>query len=116
MPTAARPVGTLFYSPAERQAIETQRHGEATATGAVPSTHVQFAGQVRRERGKGTVWLNNRPLPEGQAGVLKQPPAIISNGILIDGQSLRVGETLDLSTGQRADVVPPGAIARKRAP
>lgn len=107
-------LGTLFFSPAERLAIERNRSGEAAAAD-VPPARVQVDGLVRRAHGKSTVWLNNRALPEGQAGMLQQAPSITASGVSIKGASLRVGEALDLSTGQRADLVPQGTVTRKPA-
>lgn len=119
--STALPLGTLFYSPAERQTIEGQRRGEVPASAASPSTpasseRIEFSGQVRRAQGKGTVWINGQPVAQGQAGALRQTPTLTPHGIRIDEQSLRVGESIDLSSQQRSDIVPPGAVAKKRAP
>jgi hypothetical protein len=34
-----------------------------------------------------------------------------ARGLQVDGQPLRVGETLDLASGQREDLLPPGAVS-----
>lgn len=102
-------LGALLFSPAQRQAIERARLVDAPVADAPPET-ASVAGWVKRAQGKGTVWLNGAPLPEGQAGFLPQPPVISAQSVRVQGQPLRVGESLDLATGQRSDVVPPGAV------
>ena len=54
----------------------------------------------------GTVWLNQQAHREGQA------PAGPLRGVdaLVDGQRLRVGERVDKTSGERTDVLAPGAV------
>lgn len=107
-------LGTLFYSPSERTAIERNRSGSPVVN-EQQTAKVQVNGVVRRASGKGTVWLNNRAQAEGQAGVLDHAPNITRNGVHINGAPVRVGETIDLSTRQRDDIVPQGAVKTKAA-
>lgn len=100
----ASPLGTLFYSAAERSAIVSRRSGESSA----PTSHsVSVSGIVRRQGGLSTVWLNDEALN------LKP---YSNNEVLIEGQRVRVGETLDTSTQRLTDVLPAGAVTRKGRP
>lgn len=104
----AEQLGTLFYSPAERAAITSGREEKG---GAVIPASLKLGGIVKRETGKGTVWLNNQPLNEGQSVPLASTPSITATGIHIDGKAVRVGETVNLVTGERSDILPPGAVS-----
>jgi hypothetical protein len=100
-------LATLFYSPLERQAISAGRRplptDDAVADVAVTT---QLNGIVRRAGGKGTVWVNDKPVPENT------PPAgkIQALSAVIDGRRMRVGESVDRISGARTDVVAPGAV------
>lgn len=100
---------TLFYTPAERQAITLRRHGQESATA---TTAMRLTGVVQRAGGKGTVWVNDKAYPEGSpnTGAIKDVDA------MVDGRRLRVGEGIDTSTGARVDIVAPGAVTRRRKP
>jgi hypothetical protein len=103
-------IGTLFYSPMERVAINRERvEGSSTAT----STQVSVSGVVKRDHGNSTVWINGKAVREGQALPQTRQTRISANGVLLDGQRIQVGETVDLNTHQRSDVVPPGAVSNK---
>lgn len=105
-------LGTLLFSPAQRLAIERARVSDADVPVAdAPPQTASVAGWVQRSRGKGTVWINGEPLPEGQAGFLRQPPVISARAVQVQGKALRVGETLDLATGQHMDAVSKEAVS-----
>ncbi|MBP9712332.1 MAG: hypothetical protein KBD60_01410 [Sterolibacterium sp.] len=109
--TEAEEPGTLFYSPEERASIERTRRGLiASEQGSVPVT-LQLNGLVRRSHGKSTAWVNQRPQPEGTLSVPRHDAVVGARGLQVDGQPLRVGETLDLASGQREDLLPPGAVS-----
>jgi hypothetical protein len=111
--------GVLFYSPAERAAIVRARRGEAgedqnQGNGKNVSNLATLDGVVKRERGKGTLWINREAIPEGQS-----PPSLSTSvptaaGAAINGKRVRVGESLDLSTGERSDIVPDGTVSVRR--
>ncbi len=94
---------TLFYTPAERQAMSLLRIGQE---GESAVTTTRLMGVVRRTNGKSTVWVNAKPITEGSPGV----GAIQAGGAVVDGRRLRVGESIDTTTGARADLVAPGAV------
>lgn len=100
---------TLFYTPAQRQEIKRARQPN---TEAQPSTTVRLSGVVRRNDRRGTVWVNNKALPEGDANT----PRILGVDAVVEGQRLRVGESLDTLSGTRVDLVAPGAVTVQSQP
>jgi hypothetical protein len=94
---------TLFYTPAERSNMTLRRIGQE---GDAPVTTTRLTGVVRRAGGKGTIWINAKPIPEGSPSV----GAIQGGGAVVDGRHLRVGEGIDTTTGARTDIVAPGAV------
>lgn len=105
-------LGSLFFSPSQRQSIERARVGEDAAQVAPPEV-ASVSGWVKRSSGKGTVWINGEPWSQGQRGFLSQPPVIADRAVQIAGQTVQLGQTLDLATGQRTDVVLPGTVSVK---
>lgn len=105
------PLGTLFYTPAQRQEIERLRKTGPDAAVASPSlsgapSGSRLSGVVQRADGKGTVWVNARPIAQEKPGA----PKIHGVDALVAGKRLRVGEALDPVTGQRTADLPPGAV------
>lgn len=89
------------------------RTGEAAdaADAAQPTSNILgVTGLVRRQGGHSTMWLNGQPVPEGNTTAQGHTPRSTANGIVLNGTGLRVGESLDLSTGQRSDVLAPGSV------
>jgi hypothetical protein len=113
-PATVKPIlGPLLYSRQERAAIVQARAEPGSDAG---SSRMRVFGLVKRERGMGTVWINRLALPEGRA----MPPAkqthMTPAGVAIDGQLVRVGETLDLRSHERSDLVDHGALSVREAP
>jgi hypothetical protein len=100
---------TLFYTPAERQAMTLRRSGQEGDAGVIAT---RLTGVVHRAGGKGTVWVNGKAYPEGSPGT----GAIKGVDAVVDGRRLRVGEGIDTATGARVDVVTPGAVTPRRKP
>lgn len=100
---------TLFYTPAERIDISRSRQGLA---GAANAASTRLNGVVRRAGGKSTVWINDQPYAEGSldAAPIKGVDAIVQ------GRRLRVGESIDKTSGERTDVVAPGAVTVRSKP
>jgi len=107
--TEGERLGTLFYSPAERAAISAAREG---GDGKENVSGLRLGGIVKRAGGKGMVWINGQALPEGQPVSTAPAPQITAQGATIDGKPVRVGETVNLITGERIDIVPPDAVSR----
>ncbi len=105
---------TLFYTQIERQKIDRIRlsHVEpgSESESEAQASFAKLSGVVRRAAGKGTVWVNGTPSPEGAANASK----IRGMGAIVEGQQLRVGESIDKSSGARSDVVQPGAVTVQR--
>ena len=57
----AQELGTLFHSPAERQALERLRRGESPEQAAINRADPVVTGYVKRSDGKSTVFLDNQP-------------------------------------------------------
>ena len=115
--TAVQPgerVNTLFYSPAERTSIERSRQGQEQSAAPVNNL-MTVNGVVKRNHGNSTAWVNGQAIQEGQPA----PPAnrVTTSGLgaTLDGRPVRVGETLDLSTQERSDIVAPGAVTIRRS-
>lgn len=106
-------LGTLFFSPAERAAVMATRKGEQQ--GAINfGTSVSVSGLVKRGGQKSTAWINGQTVTEGQAVPAAGIPVISAKGVTIDGQDVRVRETLDLDSGARSDALPKGAVSVRR--
>lgn len=111
---AAEPVGTLLYSPAQRQAIAVARMhpgGESASltplTPLKPST-TRLDGVVARDSARGTTWVNGEPKAQGVA----KAPRIVGLDAIVEGRRLRVGESVDTTTGTKTDIVAPGAVRK----
>ena len=77
-------------------------------------TSVSVSGLVKRGRQKSTAWINGQTVAEGQAVPAAGVPVISAKNVTIDGQPVRVRETLELESGARTDVLPQGAVSVKR--
>lgn len=108
-PPDSAPLDTLFYTPQERKAITLARKGVQDA--GPESSLSRYQGIVRRSAGKNTLWINGKALPQGAPGT----PATVGLDALVDGTRLRVGQALDTSSGERSDVVVPGAVTLQKA-
>src|SRR4051812_23746051 len=74
---AAQPIGRLFFTPAERAALDASRvqkpvpqaaaAQQEAAAARPPSQTITYSGIVRRSDGKSTLWLNNKPVDEKDA-------------------------------------------------
>ena len=57
-------LGTLFYTPAEREQLDRLRRGEPveSAPPATPDNAHAVTGYVQRSDGRGVVWIDGKPL------------------------------------------------------
>ncbi|MBK6999550.1 MAG: hypothetical protein IPH35_06140 [Rhodoferax sp.] len=100
-------LGTLFYSASERQEIRQSRQLQSGASlGPTPPTTVHLQGVASTRPGKATAWVNGQALSEREPDA----PKILGVDAVLKGQRLRVGESLDLTSGIVHDVVAPGAV------
>ncbi len=108
-------LGTLFYSPVERLEI-THARGDLESSEAEAPTRLQLDGLVKRGGGKSTAWLNGKPVAEGLPVAQQPAPVINKAGVAIDGKPLRIGESLNLTTGERSDFIPQGTFTANNPP
>lgn len=125
LPAAAEPLGRLFLTPERRALLEHQRRTNVQETQSVEGTTVSLDGIVTRTGGKATVWINGRPQHDAapgasvRAGLSARDP---TRATLAAGEEtpadLRVGESINLATREKNDVVAPGAVTvrKPRAP
>ncbi|OYT92839.1 MAG: hypothetical protein CFE43_06050 [Burkholderiales bacterium PBB3] len=108
---AAEPLGTLLYSPAQRQAIAAARKrpaGESASLIPLKPSTARLDGVVARESAKGTAWVNGEPMAQGAP----KAPLLRGTDAVVEGRRLRVGESVDTTTGSKTDVVAPGAVRK----
>ena len=106
---SATGLGTLLYSPAERDEIVRARQGLADSLQEV--TQKRLSGIVRRQGGKSTVWVNDEAMQEGDTDT----PAIVGVDAVVKDKRLRVGQSVDALTGETHDLVPPGSVRASAA-
>lgn len=107
---AAEAVGRIFFTPAQREQLDTLRKQKAVASQVrdepVPET-VTYNGIIRRSDGQATVWVNNQQLTGAE---LRDKQALVGS-ISRDGQIVlqaqRAGSDaqLKLKVGQSATLL-----------
>jgi hypothetical protein len=108
-------LGRLFFTPAQRQTLETQRHNRIPA-GAEELTEVTLEGSVSRSSGKRTLWINGIPhhdatLPPGMRAV---PGGVRLQGHGAAPTRLKPGEAANPMTGEIRTPLPAGGLAVQR--
>lgn len=91
----AESLGTLFYSPAERAALVAARSGIAQ------SNIYSIAGIVQRKNSRSVAWINGRAVDQLPVDAIIPTLVIQRDRVLIEGKPIKVGESLDVSSGQR---------------
>lgn len=116
---AAQELGRLFFTPEQRAALDARRRARLpdtpAATVASPTTRVD--GYVKRSSGKSTVWVDGAAIPENARieGLNLRRGKDPSRVTVTVGESgrrveMRVGQTLDRSSGELKDVIGEGEI------
>jgi hypothetical protein len=122
-PAAAQELGRLFFTPEQRAALDQRRAARLPDKPAVvqesPTTRVD--GFVARSSGRSTVWVDGEPLaegtqPEGLRVLRGRDPTrvTVTFGEQERRVELRVGETVDRSTGEIKGVVGNGEVRVER--
>ncbi len=118
----AQELRRLFFTPEQRAALDERRKARVpdkpAATPVTESPVTRINGAVRRGGGKSTVWVNGEMIPEDAqtdgARVTPRSPnpgrVSIPSGENAQRHDLRVGESLDRSSGKVRDVIGEGAI------
>lgn len=117
LPLAAesQELGRLFYTPAQRQDLDRRRTSNTTqaAVATVIEDRVTANGRVTRSSGPSTTWINGQPqddpLRERNAATVTLPPEENQPSV-----SLKIGETLDRTSGEKRDGLGGGSISIRR--
>ena len=100
----AHHIGTLFYSPDERAALLAARNG------TTPVNTYTINGIIQRAQGKSAVWINGHAILQPASDPLISTLEIRREHVLIEKNPIKVGETLDLISGQRILPIPDNAV------
>ena len=122
-PVGAQELGRLFFTPEQRAALDARRAARLPDKPSVvresPTTRVD--GYVARSSGRSTVWVDGEALPDGTQpeGLRVQRGRDAGKVTVTFGEQarrieMRVGETLDRSTGDVKDVVGNGEVRVER--
>lgn len=115
---AAEPLGRLFFTPAQRSALDAgKRIGETASRAPEPRgpQEVRLDGVVTRSDGESTVWVNGRPsdlspLPHVGVAVGADPAsAQIRVPGISGGRRISVGQSLDTRSGVVREAYAPNA-------
>ena len=100
-------IGTVFFSPAERTSVVAARAGIAqTALYTV-------SGILQRSNGKSVVWVNGRAVTEMPRDEIIPTLSISRDHVRIEDKPIKVGESLDILSGQRVLPLPENAVRTK---
>ena len=106
-------LGRLFFTPAERNALEEARRknlraeiqaAEKAKPERAPVRNVSVSGLVRRSDGESTVWVNGKPTDGATVDGLKVRVTAGQQAAVIVHEPER-GRTVRLKVGQRADIL-----------
>ena len=100
----AHEIGTVFYSPSERAALVAARNGIAQTNAFT------INGIIERMQGKSAAWINGRAIPELPPDPVLTTLKIRRDHVLIEKHPIKVGETLDIISGQRVLPLPENAV------
>ncbi len=104
----AKSIGTVFYSPAERSALVAAR------TGVTQSVVYTLNGITLRGAGRSVAWINGRAVSQVPQDAAIPSLVINRDHVLIEGKVIKVGETLDIISGQRVLRLPEKSVQVKR--
>ena len=111
---AGADLGRLFFTPAQRSALDSARKQSVRGDAVVvehkpplpaPPQNVSVSGLVRRSDGRSTVWLNNRPISEqsetGISATLGRTDDRVKLTVPGSERSvdLKVGQTVEILSG-----------------
>ena len=103
----AHEIGTLFYSPAERAALVGAR------SGITQTAIYTVAGIIQRGAGKSVVWINGRAVTQVPQDAVIPTLVIQRDHVMVEGKPIKVGESLDIISGQRILRLPEKAVQVK---
>lgn len=105
-------LGRLFFTPERRASLDRQRLlNPQQNRDTISESKLTLNGLIRRSSGRGTAWVNGTPIDDnaGRSGdsIKLQTPA--------GTPQLRVGDTLNQSSGERDDLLKGGSISVRRS-
>jgi hypothetical protein len=119
---ADAPIGRLFLTPAERAALDvirqqskpperlvkgdeptTSQEDLPTAEAPAPAMSIAVQGYVKRNDGKGTVWVNGQAVQEKSAGQDFEVGRLRGDTDPVRIRLPRSGQTVSIKAGQRYD-------------
>lgn len=104
---SAQDLGRIFFTPQQRQDLDRRRNLNVTESEVVVESLVTVNGHVTRSSGKTTTWINGVPQYDTYRG--RAPDRVgVERGDTAVG--VKIGQTLDRSTGEVRDTVQSGAI------
>jgi hypothetical protein len=112
----------LFFSPAERLALDAQRRGDARRGAAGDATPIRVHGTLQTPRGRATVWINGNaiaagmPDPAARIDARVDAPGVVSLRLKPDSQwvGAKAGVDLDPASGVQRDLLGGGAVRVRR--
>ena len=108
-------LGTLFFSPLQRQELDRRRQTNAQAVNITADDLVTINGRVSRSSGKTTTWINGVAQEDTYRD--RDPTRVTVPRGEDQEVTLKVGETLDRIKGETRSSVESGAISiRRRQP
>ena len=113
-------LGRLFFSPEKRATLDRQRQSNIQEARSLQGETLRLDGIVQRSSGKHTVWINGAPQTEAEAaksgvGVVVNPRTPGKAELLPgddSGTSMKVGEAVNRSTGDRDTRLGSGSVVR----
>ncbi|MEW6313755.1 MAG: hypothetical protein AB1513_06885 [Pseudomonadota bacterium] len=115
-PSGAQELGRLFFTPAQRAALDSARQQnvridltpaeEQETADAAPAGTITFNGIVRRSDGHASVWVNNKRIDDRDSGNIRILRRDGTDSISIQAPNsdsrvnLKVGQNYDTATGQ----------------
>ena len=108
-------IGRLFFTPSQRNSLDIARSQRTRVTVATETTQevlqpvpqtITYGGMIRRSDGRSTVWLNNRPVHDGNAAT--GSPTIVRRVGPDGAVTLEVPQSnrqVDLKVGQSVEVL-----------
>ena len=111
----AEELGRLFFTPAQREALDARRKARVpdkpAAAGIVASPTMRLDGYVKRSGGRSTVWVNGETADDS----VRLPASTDGRVDVTVGEAgprvrLKPGETLDRGNNEVRDVIGDGEI------
>lgn len=116
---AAEPAGgRLFFTPERREQLERQRRSQRDTETVIEDDSLSVDGIVTRSSGKWTVWINGRPVDEGERAPVPARPLPGKAGEASvrlgdderHGTALAVGDRIDRASGERSPLLGNGRV------